>query len=971
MGDTHWRKDYGLDEGEELELERGGIMVEIGECIGKREQDLTELVDKRVKDREERAAAKIASTPMRPQASFNPQTPAGSSLLRPKSLNAVLGNPTGHYGKAVLPNWSPFEQRQQANCDENGSERPAKRRKQNDTPPSKNGYAQSLMGTKLSLTSSRPPSTASVRYEPFKPSIQRPLAATIDLTVDDEPRSLDTSMQESTKTKPPRRQPHKAPLARNGYASNLTGASLSLDRPETFASKRSNVCLGLSTKGNRQTEDTGSSSPGESSQLMDDGTSDALHGRRNAEQMKPVRKKSKMSLPAPPAVSRASSPPISRRQPSMSHSTITENRTYASSVIRCADQSGSTLRIKSRPRKMMMLMDCPISRSPALTESSNDTRSLPRTLQTPNPAPQEVALSQATLRLDAFRAQQEQRMQDRLSGKRPNTEVEDLPSSPAHSGTDHRIIENLLSRKMKQPKRTEQEFIVETQARSATLERSRKDNGIAQVGQPKQPMAVLNADLISNVETLDPIQQPPNPISLPKLTVPSRDSTRGTGALQGKPQTSSQLQRSPSPRELPKSTISNSDAPSSIAASPHRLSQTRERHSLETALQSTIPSTDATGSVVEPLSEHLKSPQQPKSHSPNPLRRSTIPSTDAASGIVAPSPKGLAAEKSLKSSIARACDKSIPEVMHLGPHVPVNQTQDYLEVGGEEEIPILQDPGSPEIAEALHEHPENQISRPQNQASIANTISAATDGSEPTMDRAASTIIETMPTVSEVKTSIPRNLDDGKKAPSLPAHVSGATISATAHFHSMIKTSSSPSNQAMQQFPNLEPCVQPPTPELDDEKHEPMSSDFVIKASMNLSPPMGQGLGSEVQGANAIKSATRIEDASVRAIPLVLNARMPAPNLKIVNPATRGPSVQMTANRTVNAIGPVLNALPSIPPLARSLNRLGRNLVQTDNRVGAPVKEPTPGGPWSRESFDLFGTWRPSGRDGGTGSVGG
>ena len=52
VGDTHWREDTTFDEGEELELERGGIMVEVGECVGTREQDLSELVDKRVKERE-------------------------------------------------------------------------------------------------------------------------------------------------------------------------------------------------------------------------------------------------------------------------------------------------------------------------------------------------------------------------------------------------------------------------------------------------------------------------------------------------------------------------------------------------------------------------------------------------------------------------------------------------------------------------------------------------------------------------------------------------------------------------------------------------------------------------------------------------------------------------------------------------------------------------------------------------------
>jgi hypothetical protein len=51
IGDTHWREDTTFGEGEELQLERGGTLVEVGECVGKRDQDLSELVDKRVKER--------------------------------------------------------------------------------------------------------------------------------------------------------------------------------------------------------------------------------------------------------------------------------------------------------------------------------------------------------------------------------------------------------------------------------------------------------------------------------------------------------------------------------------------------------------------------------------------------------------------------------------------------------------------------------------------------------------------------------------------------------------------------------------------------------------------------------------------------------------------------------------------------------------------------------------------------------
>src|ERR1700721_1054828 len=58
VGDTHWREDYKFDDGEELELERGGIMVEVADFVGRKDQDLSELLDKRLKEGKARVAAK-------------------------------------------------------------------------------------------------------------------------------------------------------------------------------------------------------------------------------------------------------------------------------------------------------------------------------------------------------------------------------------------------------------------------------------------------------------------------------------------------------------------------------------------------------------------------------------------------------------------------------------------------------------------------------------------------------------------------------------------------------------------------------------------------------------------------------------------------------------------------------------------------------------------------------------------------
>ncbi|KAL2062085.1 hypothetical protein VTL71DRAFT_6351 [Oculimacula yallundae] len=238
VGDTHWKGGLDFEEGEELELDRGGILVEVGECIGKRDQDLTELVDKRVKDREERVAAKVGVSP---SASLyrGQSTPAASALLRPKPLNAML-TPSGHYGRAVMPTTSPFEERQATKRDEN--EPPAKKRRQNDVTSSKNGYAQNLMGATLSLSSSKPSSTPTIRYEPFKAHPVHPQSSeAIDLTLDDDEerkasdlrRKIAQEQRAAIERPPPRQKNFKrSPPAKSGYASNLTGTPLMLSRSD-------------------------------------------------------------------------------------------------------------------------------------------------------------------------------------------------------------------------------------------------------------------------------------------------------------------------------------------------------------------------------------------------------------------------------------------------------------------------------------------------------------------------------------------------------------------------------------------------------------------------------------------------------------------------------------------------------------------------------------------------------------------
>ncbi|KAK4239486.1 hypothetical protein C8A03DRAFT_14118 [Achaetomium macrosporum] len=148
VGDMHWQRDWEFDEGEEVQLERGGVIVQVVECVGRQEQDLSELLDKRVKEKEQRQTrAAVRPSPAGTRVSDHFQT-------RHRPLNQVLGTPTGHHGRAVVPTESPFELRQKASetTDNRTDSRAVKRRKCDTTPPSKLGYAQSLFGATLSLS---------------------------------------------------------------------------------------------------------------------------------------------------------------------------------------------------------------------------------------------------------------------------------------------------------------------------------------------------------------------------------------------------------------------------------------------------------------------------------------------------------------------------------------------------------------------------------------------------------------------------------------------------------------------------------------------------------------------------------------------------------------------------------------------------------------------------------------------------
>lgn len=156
VGDAHWDGDEDVVEGDELELDRGGVMVQVADCKGEREQDLTEVLDKRAREVEKRRQQAAAKAPRQ---SNNHAAAAAARRQQHLPLSGLLQTP-GPIGRAAIPDRSPFEARRQVlshigeprETPQKSGAPPAKKRRLSPSPPSKAGFAQSLFGTKLSLS---------------------------------------------------------------------------------------------------------------------------------------------------------------------------------------------------------------------------------------------------------------------------------------------------------------------------------------------------------------------------------------------------------------------------------------------------------------------------------------------------------------------------------------------------------------------------------------------------------------------------------------------------------------------------------------------------------------------------------------------------------------------------------------------------------------------------------------------------
>ena len=132
IGDTHWRGDEAVQDGDELQLEKG-VLVQVGEAIGSIEQDLTALFEKK-RQKQAGSPGKTTSPPRPTLLATAGSMTAHLSQRRPKSLNALLGTPRGPHGRATVSTKSPYEHRQPGENDNIEDGRAFKRQRLDSRP---------------------------------------------------------------------------------------------------------------------------------------------------------------------------------------------------------------------------------------------------------------------------------------------------------------------------------------------------------------------------------------------------------------------------------------------------------------------------------------------------------------------------------------------------------------------------------------------------------------------------------------------------------------------------------------------------------------------------------------------------------------------------------------------------------------------------------------------------------------------
>ncbi len=389
VGDSHWREDHAFGEGQEVELERCGICVEVSECVGTREQDLTPLLNKVVKDRQERAHVRAV-------ASSTPRPPGPSKQTQIVGISRA----------------------------DSTELRSAKRRKPDNSPTRKNGYAQNITGATLAL-SGTPSTAAPLRYDP---AWSRTMKRSIEEIVMSESAGIHRMPQQRpvpinishTKTNGSRTKnlSKKSPpaLLRSGHAQNNTGAALVLASKTLTCSN----LLSASGTARKVTTRLGNSHSAATTIEEDEFIDIDFYDEENL--------LVERTMTSPKVTNPAKN---SQEKPLLnvhSHQTRSEGDQ--------PERPFNPLRIRTRPKRKLLSAPSPPSRSPSLTELSteNGNRAV-----CPSTAPGNNSEPQGSLAPELQVASVTETGPPDVKGRRSPPQV--------NAGMDHYGIDVLLTRK--------------------------------------------------------------------------------------------------------------------------------------------------------------------------------------------------------------------------------------------------------------------------------------------------------------------------------------------------------------------------------------------------------------------------------------------------------------------------------------------------------------------------------------------
>ncbi|CAD6444217.1 7857a119-93db-43f4-afd1-8f112b2b88f1-CDS [Sclerotinia trifoliorum] len=867
VGDTHWREKAPLDEGAELELERNGILVAVTEFIERRDQDLTELIDKRVREREERFIARNGdSSPARSAASVIRSQTIAAAHLKPKPLNSILGTPSGHYGKAFIPNTSPFEQRQMLNAShasENDSPRPTKRRKANEPQPSKSGFAQNLMGAALSFTPTLS-NTGTIRYESLKlKSIERfksndnsEYGDSNEAVPSNRKQSLVVNMDRDIDTSKSRMQARKREKPeKSGYASNLTGASLSLSSLREATS--GNMSMNSSVQKNQSTTIDVSVDPSSDG----DGHLALVPRPRRA-----AGKEKKRSVDLSDQISRSSTLPSGitpTSKPAAKESTkLQESQNRASPLNQLPERPHSSLRIRSRPRnKMLMFIDKPSPKSSTFamengTNSSVNSDSFILSAKPYSSSKSYLLTTEREAALAAGRASSP--LRSSISNDAKNGLVNDYGNNEPHI---------LASRNDLNHSNFEESF-----------------SSSADIGVDHQTIdAILSSDRLEAHNSL------PNAAS----------SLMDQGHSVYKQRRSSNIgDRSRRPRL--------DDLSSLIDKIPQRAEDHAQDHGYQ--LPKHLPKASGTtkkrsGHAVDP-NKGAAPDSDPKTNALDTWKESNVRPFLAEGGMTAVSePTHKPNTRSVTTP--NPAEKITPCALQQIPVIPKTTLHPNI---ADKSKPGNLVPETVMIPKAGFEGEESAVSIMQgvgsdNIESDKLLVGIASNGS--TFNATDSFMAKLMPAPNQHRLET-----------------------------ACIKTTSSLVFQPLK-FPPPAQCS---------------SNNVEIKQSSSSIPdfiPVEQKRSYEAGG---FVSANQIIEKEAQSHTHGLST------LRIINPATRGISLQKAAKETLHALVPAVNHIGPLAVISRGVGSGGEAM---NNTLGDFESERGGKGPWSRESFDLFGSWRP------------